>query len=142
MDKLFSVNLEKLRDEAWKHFVRSDDRRAFAEDTMITKIHPLTGESIGEYMVIGHSQFASSSSAEAWKTRPSPLSRDEWTAVLCTGRCQLSSKKGPRCGPVARCMSGFGPLLLLKNKESGGGVGCCCLAEAFQLHPQAELLWR
>ena len=140
MDKLFSVNLEKLRDEAWKHFVRPDDRRAFAEDAVLVKIHPLTGESIGEYRVIGHSQFASSLAAEAWKTRPPPLSKDEWTAVLCTGRCELSSKKGPRCGPVARCMSGFGPLLL-KNNESGVGC-CCCLAEAFQLHPQAELLWR
>lgn len=130
---LSHVDLGRLRDEAWKYFVKPEARCVFYEDAVIDKIHPLSGESLGSYKVIGKPDFAQSADDETLSQRYSKLhdlSADEWTGVLCTGRCQQLKSKKSASGIKARCMYGVDPLLL-------NGAGC--LAEVLQLHPQADL---
>jgi hypothetical protein len=122
------ADLGRLRDEAWKHFVAPEDRRVFATDTFVEKRHPTTKEALGSYRVLGDPELAGSEVAMAWRTPAPALTRDEWTAVLCTGHCQMGRHKGSACGARARCARGSGPLR----------PGLDCLAEALQLHPQAD----
>jgi hypothetical protein len=124
-----TVDLRRLRDEAWKHFVAPEDRRVFATDTFVEKRHPTTKESLGSYRLLGDPELAARSEvAVAWRMPAPALTRDEWTAVLCTGHCQMERHKGSACGARARCALGSGPLR----------PGLDCLAEALQLHPQAD----
>jgi hypothetical protein len=131
MDKA-EVDLRRLRNEAWKHFVCSSARKAFAEDALVWKCHPVTGESLGSYRIVGNADFSTTPAADAWRAPPVCLSRDEWIVVLCTTRCHRECAKGAKCGIRARCAHGAAPL------KATGSVGC--VAEALQLHPQAEAL--
>ncbi len=125
-----SVDLGRLRDEAWKHFVRPEDRRVFAEDDTVVKVHPATKAQLGAYRVRGDRELAARPDVVArWGALPPLLTRDEWTAVLCTGRCGWHRSKKGLCGGNARCALGGAPLRL---------DGIDCVAEVLQLHPQAE----
>lgn len=123
------VDLGRLRDTAWMHFVDSEARRAFAEDIVIVKRHPVTGESLGSYRLLGNPEFAAMSTLSPSSPLP-VMTRDEWTAVLCTGRCHRTRAKGAMSGARARCALGGAPLRSAVE----------CTAEALQLHPQAEAL--
>lgn len=98
--------------------MRPEDRRVFYEDREIQKIHPVSGEVIATYRV--SAQHASNLSAKEMEQPPPPLSRDEWTAVLCTGKC--------RQGTSSRCNLDGQPTWLFGEAR--------CVAEILQLHPQ------
>lgn len=128
MQDAAQINLALLRDHAWKHFVGPEDQRAFAEDFVIVKRHPLSGESLGTYLVLGDREFAASEAGIACREGRQTLSRADWTLVLCTGRCVRMRTRASMSGTRARCALGVAPLQ----------VGC--MAEALQMHPQAALL--
>ena len=118
-------DLAKIRDEAWKYFVPTEDRRVFATDATISKVHPVSGAELGTYEISGDPEFFERPEAARFKEEPADLSRLEWRLCLCTGLCR--SKHIPGGGRRARCWEGSGPYDL-------------CLARRLQLHPQARAL--
>lgn len=123
MDGGKDPDLVKLRNEGWKYFVSEKDRKAFSENTVIQKLHPVTLRVIDEYEVLADVEFASSDKAVDFTKEPEVLTRFEWKILLCTGLC--CSKGSPGQGRSSRCWEGSGPYNI-------------CLARRLQLHPQCH----
>ena len=104
-------DLRRLRRDAWQYFVAPENRKVFVHDCTIDKIHPVTGEVLLSYNVLGDKDFRMAAPA-------SPLTTADWRRVLCTGRCK-------RTGATS-CRKPF--------------LGLECVAECLQLHPQAAVL--
>lgn len=127
---------KKLRDEAWKYFVDVENRKACSSGMTprrIAKIDPITKKCLGSYLIVASEDEDEllRANVHRWERAPPPLSKEEWTAVLCTGKCAQTKKKEPMKGFSARCCSNG----CVTRDES-----IICMAEALQLHPQAACL--
>jgi hypothetical protein len=96
--------------------VAPENRTAYASDTTIEKLHPITGKAFLSYRVLGDKNFRVDGNVLP------TLAPADWKRVLCTGRCT-------RTGNTA-----------CKKVMKHSPLDKMCLAECLQLHPQAAVL--